>query len=620
MARMTCIRIVPLACLAWLAAAAYAQPVLKNNPYARIDWAHAHQHKANLHTHTTESDGRLTPAQTIDHYHQRGYDILAITDHNKWTHPWTDHGRDAVELGMVDVPGNELSRHHHTIGLFKPFEYTTNDWDTALQQIGEADGLGFICHPAMHWRKHWSANVGKRHAPGLRVPMDPLVRRITTGDFTVEAWFRTKQKGRAILLGNYQSKRGCSLNLELHTRNRVRIFVSPEDHKKTVDLNVKADDLSIEARDGRWHHLLAAREGKQVRLYLDGKLAGQAEDTAGRYELRGDVYYIGRDTRIRSEDTWFAGDLGPVRLWGRALGQDEVAALAAGHTPGTKQGPGREGMIAEYRMDQSHGKPLSGLALTDGQIDDTAGHPQGPFHATWAIHGNPTTVTTEAATGRTPRHALRYAPVDLAAIERAEGVPDDVADYYTKRFRDNPHLIGIEFLNGTRSLGEHVLDRQLWDMILMRTMPDRPVWGFAVDDMHRIEHLGKDWVSIITDHKDLKHTRKALEAGAFFIVSTRVHAGEAGSVELAPRIQRVEHDPAAGTITLVATEADKPFPAEACQWVADGKVIHTGLTLNYRATPGIRHYVRAELRGRGALVCTNPFSFDHPTPAAATKE
>lgn len=40
MARINGIRIVALARLAWLPVAAMAQPVLKNNPYARIDWAH----------------------------------------------------------------------------------------------------------------------------------------------------------------------------------------------------------------------------------------------------------------------------------------------------------------------------------------------------------------------------------------------------------------------------------------------------------------------------------------------------------------------------------------------------------------------------------------------------
>ena len=38
--------------------------------------------KANLHTHTTISDGTLTPIETKEAYKALGYQILAITDHN----------------------------------------------------------------------------------------------------------------------------------------------------------------------------------------------------------------------------------------------------------------------------------------------------------------------------------------------------------------------------------------------------------------------------------------------------------------------------------------------------------------------------------------------------------
>ena len=40
------------------------------------------QYKANLHSHSTMSDGRLTPQQLKDAYKARGYSILAITDHD----------------------------------------------------------------------------------------------------------------------------------------------------------------------------------------------------------------------------------------------------------------------------------------------------------------------------------------------------------------------------------------------------------------------------------------------------------------------------------------------------------------------------------------------------------
>ena len=38
--------------------------------------------KGNLHSHTTVSDGRLTPEEMAQAYHARGYDFLSMTDHN----------------------------------------------------------------------------------------------------------------------------------------------------------------------------------------------------------------------------------------------------------------------------------------------------------------------------------------------------------------------------------------------------------------------------------------------------------------------------------------------------------------------------------------------------------
>ena len=37
--------------------------------------------KANMHCHTTCSDGRLTPEEIKEEYKKRGYSVVAFTDH-----------------------------------------------------------------------------------------------------------------------------------------------------------------------------------------------------------------------------------------------------------------------------------------------------------------------------------------------------------------------------------------------------------------------------------------------------------------------------------------------------------------------------------------------------------
>ena len=65
-----------------LITACSATALTVQNPYEGVQWESAEQYFANLHTHTTESDGKLAPAEVIDLYKDLGYHILAITDHN----------------------------------------------------------------------------------------------------------------------------------------------------------------------------------------------------------------------------------------------------------------------------------------------------------------------------------------------------------------------------------------------------------------------------------------------------------------------------------------------------------------------------------------------------------
>ena len=590
-----------LAVSLFAAAPAQAQRTLVLDPYEGIDWEHVEQFKTNLHTHSTQSDGRLTPAQVIDEYRSRGYKALALTDHDRLTFPWSRFMDEAAQTGVLAIPGNELSRHHHTLCLFCDYVTKTPDWNTALAGVGEAGGVAVIAHPGMHWPQD------RRLVPAIEVNLSAPLRRLTRGDFTVEAWFRTTDAGRNILMGNFAAGRSGALNLELHTDNRARVYLAPMGQGKTVDLNVKADPLDINTRDGKWHHLAAVRRGDTVLLCLDGREAGKASDTAGAFELPGDVYYIGRDTRTGG--TAFNGDLDDVRLWERALRADEIASLAKGDLPGQGDGPSTEDLLAQYTFDQFAGSQIEAGSSVTGQVKDSAGNSEGPFPAKASDRGAPTIIAD------VPKVLADGGKSKAAHFEttQREGtdVPDDVVDRYAELFIRYPHLLGQEVLNGTRPLNEYSLDRGLWDKLLARLMPKRPVWGFANDDMHGMAHLGRDWEWILASELDAAAVRNPMTKGAFFFASIRLHEPDRQSVAGTPRIGRIDHDAENGTITIKATENGKPLPDEAYQWIADGKTVHVGPTLDYRTTAGINTYVRAEITGSGGTVFTNPFGFDN---------
>ena len=557
-------------------------PVLAVNPYADVDWARFKQIKVNLHTHTTESDGRLSPAQVVDEYRARGYHGLALTDHNRNTWPWTAFDRDPEAVGMLAIAGNELSRHHHALSLFSSYETPESDLDAVLKGVANADGLAILCHPAMHWVPQHSV------ASGLSVPLTPPLRRIAKGDFTVETWFRTTNAGRSILMGNYSGGYRGALNLELHTDNRVRVYVQPADGA-TVDLNVSASTLGIDTRDGQWHHLAGIRRAEEVLLYLDGRLAGQRADDAGTYELQGDRYFIGRDSRTGS--TVLNGDLCRVRLWRRALSHEELAAVVSGDAISP------DGLLAQYASPIASGS-------AQAAYPDTSGNPDGPLDAEAdgiapeVISDGPDVLDSDAGWAA----ALRFTPAGFPT-----SVSDEAFEWYLDVFRRHRELVGIEVLNRTRPDREYPLDRELWDRLLATLMPHRPVWGVAVDDMHGMQHMGGDWVVLLAPQAGERMARRSLSTGRYYFASTRLHDPSVASVEGTPRIERIVHDEPTGRIVVTATVTGEPVPDSACVWISDGRIVHTGLALPYRTVAGIGTYVRAEITGAGGTAFTNPF-------------
>jgi len=69
-----------------------------NNPFT----AEGNWYKGNLHTHTTNSDGNLSPADTVKQYREAGYHFLALTDHNLLT-------KLEESPSMLLIPGEECT-------------------------------------------------------------------------------------------------------------------------------------------------------------------------------------------------------------------------------------------------------------------------------------------------------------------------------------------------------------------------------------------------------------------------------------------------------------------------------------------------------------------------------
>ncbi len=157
------------------------------NPYATVNWDTWKHYKANLHTHSTVSDGEDAFAAVIEAYYANGYDILAMTDHGVVNKGWdktpntvpllsfhylnpfekaiplTEErykeitaGTDRGGRSMTDVPdGIELNTavltKSHVNGFFVDYGQgdwgKENDFEGPIAAVDKLGGLTHINHP-----------------------------------------------------------------------------------------------------------------------------------------------------------------------------------------------------------------------------------------------------------------------------------------------------------------------------------------------------------------------------------------------------------------------------------------------------------------------------------------
>ncbi len=187
-------------------------------------------------------------------------------------------------------------------------------------------------------------------------------------------------------------------------------------------------------------------------------------------------------------------------------------------------------------------------------------------------------------------------------------------EWYAERFEKHgpDYLVGIEVTNCSPETEQY--DEGLWDQLLARFMPERPIWGFGTDDMHTMTSVRESDSVFLLDELNEGAVREAMEAGRFYFRKSNRRNDlreRRPPEELFPQIRAIRVDEAAGTITVEASNHDTIrwiSAPESLEPAADyrtsnspwplGRVVHEGATLDYRAAPGIGNYVRVELHRR----------------------
>ncbi|HOM26346.1 MAG TPA: hypothetical protein PKV21_02425 [bacterium] len=168
-------------------------------------------------------------------------------------------------------------------------------------------------------------------------------------------------------------------------------------------------------------------------------------------------------------------------------------------------------------------------------------------------------------------------------------------DWYVNLFEKYQSLSGIEVLNtGVQSKGKIYGDTDIWDEILKKTMPERPVWGFGNDDFHTLSQLAINWNILLLEKIDEKEIKDAIKKGKFYICSAVLGTDM-------PYFNRIIIDKKTGKIKIYC----KNF--KEIKWISDGRVVGYGSEINYKKNNEIKKYLRVEIFGENGYIYLNPF-------------
>jgi len=120
--------------------------------------------KGNLHTHTQNSDGKLSPEETAAKYKELGHDFISITDHRKYIYNKHLQSNDFIVIPGFEVDVNPPGKNmcHHIVAVRSKisdknysdgyrFEYPEYKGIKTVQEVIDdlidRDNFAFYCHP-----------------------------------------------------------------------------------------------------------------------------------------------------------------------------------------------------------------------------------------------------------------------------------------------------------------------------------------------------------------------------------------------------------------------------------------------------------------------------------------
>jgi len=226
-----------------------------------------------------------------------------------------------IDLPMSRRPGSgvyDASHNGHNLTFYGGVKWVTEDGRGFLRLDG-VDDAGRITTQTALAAKSFKTPAGPRQT---KFPMDA---------FTYEMWFRPNERdektanlvalwsyGQSFLvyLDDYKLKdKSWQLNFRHHRRQ-------PQDGGAPTEKITLTHRVPV----GRWAHFVATHDDTHVTIYINGQQVARQAFSKGslgfEFTSYQNLYHVGS---YNGAQHFFRGDIGPMRLYSKALSADEVA-------------------------------------------------------------------------------------------------------------------------------------------------------------------------------------------------------------------------------------------------------------------------------------------------------
>ncbi len=235
---------------------------IKHNPYAQRYplWL-----RGNLHAHTTLSDGELPPDDTLDAFAKRGYDFVALTDHDAIATP------RALLAPLLFLPGVEHSAQQH---ILRVNVTSTLPHDLSYQSVIDLTlqegGLVILNHPNWgenldHWRNAQLLHL--EHYHGIEI-YNNVIEYLEGSPYALDRWDLLLSEGKRVWgYANEDTHRlfqmGSAWNaVNVRERSKEAVLDALKEGRFYASTGVVLEEIAVE--DG--YYRVRATNAKEMRL------------------------------------------------------------------------------------------------------------------------------------------------------------------------------------------------------------------------------------------------------------------------------------------------------------------------------------------------------------------